>query len=110
MSKLTDNIQKYAKLRGMNLQEVADKAGLSQNIVYRWRAKDSNPSIPSINSIAKVLDVSMEQLTGESSHKQPTKIDLGAALDDKDDVIMTFDGKPIPEEDKELIKRLLRGK
>lgn len=105
---LFDNVKKFAKLRGMNLQEVAIKSGLSKNTLYKWR--DYKPSDPYILAVAKTLGVTYEELTGTAKETTPTKIDLGAALDDSDDVIMTFDGKPIPDEDKELIKRLLRGK
>ena len=35
---------------------------------------------------------------------KPKQVDIA-----DDDVIMTFEGKPIPPEDLELMKRLLRG-
>jgi len=106
---LYERIKKFAKLRGMKITEVAERAGLSNGIIYRWKSPDSNPSKASIIAVAKALGVTYEELTGTSETPEPTKIDLGASLDD-DSVIMTFEGKPIPEEDRELIKRLLRGK
>lgn len=106
MSVLTDNIQRLAKLKSMSLQEVASKSGLSKNIVYRWKGANSSPSKASITSIAKTLGVTYEDLTGIKEKKTPTKVDVKAAIDDED-VLMTFDGKPIPPEDLALIKRLL---
>jgi hypothetical protein len=37
---------------------------------------------------------------------KPEQIDIS---DSKNDTIMTFEGRPIPPEDLEIIKRLLRG-
>jgi len=105
---LFDNLKKYSKLRGMSLQEVAVKSSLSKNTLYKW--KNYVPSDPYILAVAKTLGVSYEDLTGTSEKKEPTKIDIGAALEDKDEVIMTYQGKPIPDEDMELIKRILKGK
>lgn len=106
---LIDNIKKFAKLRGYNLSKVAEKAGLSQNAIYNW--KNHTPSKATISEVAKVLDVTYEDLTGEkkggNEGNTATKIDLKASIDDED-VIMTYDGQPIPKEDLEIIKRLLR--
>ncbi|QHB52486.1 helix-turn-helix domain-containing protein [Lentilactobacillus hilgardii] len=102
-----DNIKKYAKKRGMNLQTVAKKSGLSRNVIYQYN-KGVNPTLETLTVIAKVLDVDVSKLLGDDTSiskkeakKKPT-VDLN-----KDDAILTFDGKPIPEEDMELIKRLL---
>jgi len=108
MSVLTDNIQRLAKLKSMSLQEVASKSGLSKNIIYRWKGANSSPSQASVTSIAKTLGVTYEDLAGIKKQKTPTKIDVKEAIHD-DDVIMTFEGRPIPPEDLELMKRLLRG-
>lgn len=100
-----DNIKKYAKKRGMNLQTVAKKSGLSRNVIYQYN-KGVNPTLETLKVIAKVLDVDVSDLLGDNSEvskeKEKPTIDLN-----KDDAILTFDGKPIPEEDMEIIKRLL---
>lgn len=103
---LIDNIKKYAKLHGMNLKEVAVKSGMSENVIYSWKHK--NPSKGSIMAVAKTLNVTYEDLTGVKEKKTPTKVDVKAAIDDED-VIMTFEGKPIPKEDLEVMLRFLRG-
>lgn len=102
-----ENIKKYAKLRAMSLQEVAEKAGLSKNIIYQY-GKGTNPSLETLGKIAAVLNVSADALLGKTNHHS-TKTSVDLAKDDED-IILSFDGKPIPDEDKELIRRLLRGK
>lgn len=102
---LFDEIKKYAKLRGMNIKQTAIKAGLSENAIYGW--KTHTPTAATINAVAKVLGVTYAQLTGEEESTEPTTIDLKAAAE-SDDVILSYDGRPIPAEDLEIIKRLLR--
>jgi len=103
---LIDNIKRLGKLRGLTIKQTALKAGMSENTIYGW--KNHAPSKGSLMAVAKVLGVTYEELTGEKEVKTPTKIDVKEAIDD-DDVIMTFEGRPIPPEDLELMKRLLRG-
>lgn len=108
MTVLFDNLKKYAKLRSLSVQQVALKAGMGINSLYKWNKSDYSPSDAALVAVSAVLDISKEQLTGKETKKEPQKIDLKATIDD-DDVIMTYDGKPIPKEDLELIKRLMRG-
>lgn len=108
MSLLTDNIKRYAKLRGLSLQSVAERAGLSKNIIYKWTRADSSPSKASVKAVADALNVTYEDLTGEKTESNLTTIDVKAAIEDEH-TLMTFDGKPIPSEDLEIMKRLLRG-
>lgn len=55
-----DNIKKYSNLRGLSLQEVAIKAGLSKNMIYQY--KNINPKLETLQKIAKVLSVSTDCL------------------------------------------------
>lgn len=103
---LFERVKELTKKRGMSVSEVERKAGLSENYLYTWK-KSANPRRSSIDAVAKVLGVSSDYLLGnDTDTSNSTKaVDLN-----DDDAYLTFDGKPIPEEDRELIKRLLRGK
>lgn len=105
---LFDNTKKFAKRRGLNLQQVAEKSGLSKNAIYKWNQADKHPSESSIKAVAYTLGVSYEELIGKSAKANHENIDLKASIDD-DDVIMTYEGRPIPPEDLEYIKRILDG-
>lgn len=50
-----DNIKKYANMRGLSINEVARRAGIGLNSIYRWRY--NQPSVMSLNKVAKVLHV-----------------------------------------------------
>lgn len=105
--KVFDRIKYIANLKGVNLKDLAVKAGLSENAIYSWKKK--TPRMDSLKAVASILNVSVDYLLGnsdstEETHNKPI-VDLN-----KDDSILTFDGTPISDEDKELIRRLLRGK
>ncbi|KRM93374.1 hypothetical protein FC24_GL000463 [Loigolactobacillus rennini DSM 20253] len=97
-----------ANKRALSLQKVAEKAGLGINSIYGWKKRD--PSISRLSKVANVLDVSVDYLLGKtdnpsSDNTEEKKVDI-----EDEHVIMTYQGKPIPKEDMEIIKRLLRGK
>jgi transcriptional regulator with XRE-family HTH domain len=95
-----DRIKELAKKRGWSLQKVAEEAGIGINSIYRWNSK--TPSTQSLNKVAKVLGVSADYLLGETSKKKT------ADLADEE-TIFTYEGKRIPPEDLEYMKRILRG-
>lgn len=67
-----------------------------------------NPSPKALASVADVLNVSVDYLLGKtddnSTSMKPKQVDIT-----DDDYIMTYQGKPIPPEDMEYIKRILNG-
>jgi len=98
-----ERTKKMASSKGLSLQNLAEKAGLGINSIYSWKKKD--PSITRLTKVADVLNVSVDYLLGNTDNPSKKKsVDLN-----DDDVIMTFEGRPIPPEDLELMKRLLRG-
>lgn len=106
-----ENIKFYAKKHGMNLQTVAKKAGLSQNVIYQYNPsskKHVDPSLETLNKIASVLDVPVSNLTKGDEKFSNSKPHIDIADDDNAD-ILRFEGRPIPPDDLEVMKRYLRG-
>lgn len=103
-----ERTKEISKNKGLSLQQVAEKAGLGINSIYGWKKKD--PSITRLTKVADVLHVSVDYLLGKTDDPEPSKKNKPTEVDISDnDVIMTFEGRPIPPEDIELMKRLLRG-
>lgn len=97
-----DRIKELAKKRGWSLQKVAEKAGIGINSIYRWNSK--TPSTQSLTKVAKVLDVSTDYLLNGNAEESNKTADLA-----DDETIFTYEGKRIPPEDLEYMKRILRG-
>lgn len=103
-----EHIQRLAKTKKISIRQIEIDLGFSNGSLRKW--KNSAPS-DKLMQVAKYLGTTPDYLilgkNDESNKKKtPTKVDVKAAIDD-DDVLMTFDGKPIPPEDLALIKRLL---
>ena len=97
-------IKQLARKRGYSLTKLNDQAGLGTNSIYHW--KNTTPSTDSLAKVAKVLGVSVDYLLGKDSSSTKPKIDLA----DDDSFIAFYEGKPVSDDDMEIIKRLLRGK
>ena len=57
-----ERIKKLAKERGLTLQQVAEKAGIGINSIYRWNKV--TPSSNSLEKVAKVFNVTPDYLRG----------------------------------------------
>lgn len=96
-----ERTKEAADQQGLSLQEVATKAGIGINSIYGWKKKD--PTVSKLQKVAEILHVSVDYLLGDDS-----KSNFADLADDS--TLFTYEGKPIDDEDKEIIRRLLRGK
>lgn len=102
-----ERIKEQSRQQGLSLQDVARRAGIGINSIYRWR--NSNPSLPRLEKVAHVLGVSTDYLLKGEASKPTNKTPIKADIDDQN-VIFTYQGKPLSEDDKALIRRLMNGK
>ena len=107
---LFDRTKETASNRGLSIQQVAKKAGLGINSIYRW--KERNPTTSNIKAVADVLGVSVDYLLGNtdemhSNKKDNDPVDLYTVTDDERDRLISANGQPISDEDWIVIKALL---
>lgn len=108
-----ERIKKLADNQKISLQKVAINIGLSENAIYGWKTRK-----PKGDDLAKVADyfhVSVDYLLGrDTTEPENQTVDLAElANKPKDfdwDSVLSVGGKPIPEEDKEIIRRLFAHK
>lgn len=106
MSSIKETVQQLAQKHGYSIASLERKLGFSNGSISKWDKQ--SPSADRLQQVADYFDVSVDYLLGRDTNDDMTdkkSVDLN-----DDDTIMTFEGKPIQEEDRELIKRLLRGK
>lgn len=96
-----DRIKETAKKRGLPMYKVAEKAGVSRNNIYKWNK--IVPNAESIKKVANALNVTPGYLLDDESDDNKKTVDL-----DDDQTVMTFQGKEIPEEYKEMFKDIIR--
>lgn len=95
-------IKKLAQRHDKSLQQVAEDLGFSKNLFYRWKTAD--PKAKDLEKVADYFGVTIDYLLGRPDRKE-TNVELS-----DDDVIMTWRGKPLSDEDRELIRRIMNGK
>ncbi|WEV37694.1 helix-turn-helix transcriptional regulator [Lactobacillus sp. ESL0677] len=101
---LVERIKKLSKKYGWNLQTVSQKAGLGINAIYRW--KDQTPTTDSLAAVAKVLHTSTDYLLGNTDDPSPVSKDHHA-VDIENDELLSYRGRPIPEDYLDIIKNLM---
>lgn len=100
-------IRDLRKQKRMSQTELAKSAGVSQTIVTAWETGKAEPSSSAVAKLSDIFNVTTDYLLGRPN-KQETKKDDVELSDD--DVIMTWRGKPLSDEDRELIRRIMNGK
>ena len=102
-----DRVKKISKKRGLSLAQLNEKAGFKPNVIYSWKTK--TPSIDKVESVAKVLGVSVDYLLGKNDKPSTSNepVDLDKVLSEEG--MAMFDGKPLSEEYKKALLAMLRA-
>lgn len=99
-------IRDLRKLKKMSQSELAKVVGVSQTTVTAWETGKAEPSSSAISNLADYFNVTTDYLLGRPEKKDD---DTKTADIDDDDVIFTYEGRQIPKEDLEFMRRLMRG-
>lgn len=105
---LLSRTKEIAKKRGMSMESLANKVGISKSGIYQWDKHEPKPS--TIQKVADVLHVSTDYLLGRTDQMNYVsddnkQIDLKDTLDDE--IMLAFDGHEIPDEDKVKIREYI---
>lgn len=108
-----ERIKNLADNQKISLQKIAIDIGLSENAIYGWKTR--KPKGEDLAKVADYFHVSVDYLLGRDTTKPENQtVDLAQlANKPKDfdwDSVLSVGGKPIPEEDKEIIRRLFAHK
>lgn len=102
---LGNNIKELRKQKHLTQKDLAKLMHVSQQTIGAWETERAIPGSDTLALLANLFNVSTDYLLG----RNPKENDLKTADLADDDTIFTFEGKPIPEQDLEYMKRLLRG-
>ena len=99
-------ISELRKQAGMSQFQLAKVLDIATSTLGMYETGKREPSLIVMNRIANYFNVTTDYLLGRPEKKDDnTKT---ADIDD-DDVIFTYEGRQIPKEDLELIRRIMRG-
>lgn len=102
---LLSRTKEISKLRGLSLDTVATKAGLSSKSIYNWDR--NSPKSENLDKVADVLNVSVDYLLGRTNEMHPSSSDTPAP-DISTDGVFFFDGQEVDEDTMNYIRETLR--
>lgn len=109
-SPLAKRLEALREQNGWTKTLVANKLGLKNMATYaNWEYGTREPDLQALKDLASIYSVSVDYLVdGSSSTKKsdPTEADLDKMLDNA----MSFDGEPLTDHDREIIRAYLKGK
>ncbi|BDZ31270.1 helix-turn-helix domain-containing protein [Lactiplantibacillus brownii] len=109
-------LKKLRLSRHLGVNQLALNSGVSASQISRFEnGKKTNPKPVTLSKLAKGLrvpDRELFKIAGiefkDVKNDSPEEIDLKQQIEDKNK-IMTYQGRPIPEDDLKYILRLLNG-
>ncbi|WP_427814425.1 helix-turn-helix domain-containing protein [Enterococcus sp. 22-H-5-01] len=107
---LAKRLESLREQNGWTKTLVANKLGLKNMATYaNWEYGTREPDLQAIKDLASIYNVTVDFLVdGNSStvEKKYTDTDLDNMIDNA----MSFDGEPINDHDREVIRAYLKGK
>lgn len=99
-------ISELRKQAGMSQFQLAKVLDIATSTLGMYETGKREPSLKVMNRIANYFNVTTDYLLGRPDKKDD---DTKTADIEDDDVIFTYEGRQIPKEDLELIRRIMRG-
>lgn len=89
------NIRKERKRQLLTIEQLAEKADITDNFLGKIERGEGMPSLPTIDSIACALNVSIDELKGDSSFQTEHKfisslIELNSLSDENKERFIEF--------------------
>ena len=101
-------IRDLRKQRKMSQTELAKILHVSQQTVTAWETGKAEPSSSAISSLADYFNVTTDYLLGRPEKKDDDNVDY-VALDKALDNARSFDGEPMDDRDREILRGILKG-
>lgn len=97
-------IKELRKSKKMSQSELGKFIGVSQTTVTAWENGRAEPSSSYVAKLATFFNVSTDYLLGRKAPDN-NDIDLDRAIDNA----MSFDGKPVTDHDRKIMKQLWKA-
>ncbi|MDH5131336.1 helix-turn-helix domain-containing protein [Enterococcus faecalis] len=101
-------IKDLAKEKGISIRQLEINFGYSNGYIGSW--KRQTPNSNELSRLADYFDVSVDYLLGRTDNTKVTYEKNSDDLDDVLDNVMSFDGEPLDDHDREVIRAYLKGR
>lgn len=101
-----DRVKKLADKKKISIVELEEKVGFSKNSMYSW--KKNKPSAEKLEAVADYFNVSTDYLLGrtDNPYSGQTEEQREKTIEEALDSVMSYDGKPLTDNDREVLKRI----
>ena len=104
---IATQIKKLRQQRGWTQPQLADKLSVSKQTISNWETGLKVPRMGSLQKLADLFGVKIGEITNASIDNTPRTADL--SVDEAVDNLRPYDGKPISDDQKAVIKDLIKG-
>lgn len=87
---ISDNIKELRKQKGLTQKELADLLHVTSQAVSRWEMGNVEPSVDTIVSMAKIFEVTTDEIIGGPENKPKTEV-----ITEVKEKIIVEQGKPV---------------
>lgn len=94
-------IRELRKNKKMTQTDLANLIHVSQQTITKWENNSTEPSGSAIKAIANIFNVSSDYLLGIDEHENSVQEAL--------DSVMSYDGKPMTDNDRNIIEGIIRA-
>ena len=102
---LPERLKSLRKKAGLTQKQIAEKLQVGQNSYSNWEKGKRTPIQPTIEKLAEILNTSTDYLLGKTDIPD---LDLEIDIDNAIDNSVAYDGTPITDNDREIIKDFLK--
>lgn len=100
-------IRDLRKQKKMSQSELAKIIGVTQTTITAWETGKAEPSSSAVANLADYFGVTTDYLLGRPEKKKEKDSNSVDLADKK--ALLTYQGIPLSDEDREIIIRLMRG-
>lgn len=101
---LGNNIKELRKQKHLTQKDLAKLMHVSQQAIGAWETERAIPGSDTLALLANLFNVSTDYLLGRKTPDN-NDIDLDRAIDNA----MSFDGKPVTDHDRKMMKQLWKA-
>ena len=99
--------KKLAKDRDVSIYQLEEEINIGRNTIYQWNKR--TPSSDKLEAVANYFNVSVDYLLGRTENPNQAGAKPSDDLDEVLDNVMSFDGEPLDDHDREVIRAYLKG-
>ncbi|MGT2751285.1 helix-turn-helix domain-containing protein [Streptococcus orisasini] len=106
-----DRLKSLRLEANLTQKQIAEKLNITQQAYQAWESGKRKPGEDTLKMFADFFDISTDYLVGRSNlkHEIPEGEELEKELDRAIDNSVGFEGEPVSDYDREVIKEVLRN-